>query len=160
MSHPETVKEACEQIADLIKEVAQSINQTDLFGEIHIEGEDWPYDSVVNLKMRFPNGGTYETGYSISPMVEEQVDILGRGIPNAIQYYVAHEEVTHGTYRYADGSGEPDTSDLVEDLVTPSLSAAVVKAILLSIELSINQFLESKYEDEMMKEEADLEEVY
>ena len=176
MNTPKTIEQACKSLQDLIEKVAKEINQTGLFGEIHLEAEDgWSWDTVVQLKLRMPNGGIYDTGYSISPVMEDvTISPLLKRVLEAeprmeIVYYVQHEELTRGVkkltslqpriwsgfffvWRYPDGSGEPDTYDLVDDFNTKSPSAAVKKMILLYIELTINQMYEAMDEEELSKQ--------
>jgi hypothetical protein len=151
MNHPVTVKLACHAIAELIKKMAKETNQEGLYGKVHIEGEDWPYNSCVELMICMPNGGEFHTGYSISPDLEDL----------KVVYYVQHEEITHGVRYYPDMSGEPDTSDLVDDFITDNPYEASKKAILLYIELCINQMLEVEAEaemiDQMAKDEEEME---
>jgi hypothetical protein len=80
---------------------------------------------------------------------------LGGKQTDFLQYYVQHEEVTRGVHMYPDGSGEPDTSDLVDDLVTDRPQEAAKKAILLYIELGINQMFEAEAEAQMAEAEED-----
>ncbi len=159
MNTPKTIEQACKSLQDLIEKVAKEINQTGLFGEIHLEAEDgWSWDTVVQLKLRMPNGGIYDTGYSISPVMEDvTISPLLKRVLEAeprmeIVYYVQHEELTRGVWRYPDGSGEPDTWDLADDFNTKSPSAAVKKMILLYIELTINQMYEAMDEEELSKQ--------
>lgn len=163
------VADACKNIAAIIRAIAKEIGNESLYGKVfgnaHIEGEDgWTYDSCVNLMQGMCNGGTYHTGYCITPVVEQRTMVLGGKPQDFIQYYVQHEEVTRGVYRYPDGSGEPDTSDLVDDFVTDKPLEAAKKVVLLYIELCINQMFEAKAEEEManqmMKDELVLEEWY
>lgn len=158
------IKEACNFVAELIKKIAKTTNQEGLFGQVHVEDKDWPYDSCVELMTRMPNGGEFHTGYCISPVIEQRAMTLGGDQKDFVRYYVQHEEVTKGVYRYADGSGEPDTSDLVDDMETDSPYKATTKAVILYIELEINQMFEAEAEvamvDQMGKDEAELEAYY
>jgi len=153
---PMTIDKACEVIAELIGKIAKETNQEGLFGQVHIEDKDWPYDSCVELMIRMRNGGEYHTGYCISPMIEQKAMGLEQKQTDFIQYYVQHEEVTRGVHYYPDGSGEPDTSDLVDDFVTESPSQASTKAIMLYIELCVNQMFEAMAEEEMAQETEDM----
>jgi hypothetical protein len=158
---PKTLSDACDNIVELITQVSEAINQTDLFGEIHLENENgWIFDTCVNLKFRFPNGGIYDTGYSITPVFEEvkSISILANKAPvMEIVYYVQHEVITRGVWRYKDGSGEPDSCDIVDDLTTRSVTEAVKKLLLLNTEQNINQLYEQMAEDEMAEKDAEFD---
>jgi len=160
-----TIPEACKQLAETIKKIAKETNQTMLFGDVQIEGEkDWNCDSCVILKLQFPNGAIYDTGYMISPIIEQKAQRLGQEQTDFIRYYVQHEEVTRGVYMYPDGSGEPDTSDVVDDVATDNLSKAATEAVILVIRFDINRMFESEAEEAMAKQaiedEKELDEMY
>jgi len=165
MKHPTTIPEACRHVAERINKICQNIGQNKHKAVVHIEGEDgWTCDSQVDLVVVADNGKTYETGYCINPYLEEKAQFCGKDQREFIRYYVMHEEVTRGVAYYPDGSGEPDTSDLVDDFSTDSPDEAAKKIILLNIELQMNQMLEAEYEErlceQMAKDEEEMEAWY
>lgn len=152
---PETIEEACKYMGELIKTIAQNLNQEGLFGEAHLgSDDDWSYDSVVILKIMMRNGGIYDTGYCISPYIEERETGLTGKLKPFVQYYVQHEEINHGTRYYPDGSGEPDTSDIVDDFVTDDPITAVTKVVMLHMENELNNYWTSMAEADWADEEA------
>ena len=152
---PETIEEACKYMGELIKTIAQNLNQEGLFGEVHLgSDDDWSYDSVVILKIMMRNGGIYDTGYCISPYIEERETGLTGKLKPFVQYYVQHEEINHGTRYYPDGSGEPDTSDIVDDFVTDDPITAVTKVVMLHMENELNNYWTSIAEADWVDEEA------
>jgi len=152
---PETIEEACKYMGELIKTIAQNLNQEGLFGEVHLgSDDDWSYDSVVILKIMMRNGGIYDTGYCISPYIEERETGLTGKLKPFVQYYVQHEEINHGTRYYPDGSGEPDTSDIVDDFVTDDPITAVTKVVMLHMENELNNYWTSMAEADWADEEA------
>jgi len=150
---PETIEEACKYMGELIKTIAQNLNQEGLFGEVHLgSDDDWSYDSVVILKIMMRNGGIYDTGYCISPYIEERETGLTGKLKPFVQYYVQHEEINHGTRYYPDGSGEPDTSDIVDDFVTDDPITAVTKVVMLHMENELNNYWTSMAEQDAQDE--------
>jgi hypothetical protein len=158
MNRPINIAAACKLVTDQISLIAKEANQDGLFGEVHLEtDDDWAYDTAIILKIRFPNGGFHDTGYCISPVIEQKAGTLGGKQVDFIQYYIQHEEVTHGVRYYADGSGEPDTSDLVDDFITDNPREAAKKVVLLYVELCINQMFEAQAEAAMAEAQEDYE---
>ena len=152
MTLPETVPEACQFVSKLIPSLAREIGNT-IIGEVHLETDDnWSCDSVVNVMVPFPNGGLWDTGYSITPVIEQEARVIGGEQHDVMYYYVQHEVMVHGTRYYPDGSGEPDTSDIVADHKTRSPHDAVKRAILLHLEHTIDQKLEADAEADMIVE--------
>lgn len=150
---PETIEDACKYMGELIKTIAQDLNQEGLFGEVHLgSDDDWSYDSVVILKIGMRNGGIYDTGYCISPCIEEQETGLTGELKPFVKYYVQHEEIIHGTRYYPDGSGEPDASEVVDDFVTDDPIAASIKVVMLNMENELNHFFEGLAEQDAQDE--------
>lgn len=71
-------------------------------------GENEKTDSDLHLEI--------EEWVFITPFwsTEEYPCIGGKKTREAIHYSIQRAELVRGTYRYADGSGEPDTVDIVE----------------------------------------------
>ena len=158
MNLPTNVNDACEHVGNLLtKAISECLPKSKLFVEIHIEGEDnWTDDSCIMLRQHGLNGKDYDTGYVISPFPE--VLRVSNIYPSQhkvekIFYYVQHEEYNPGVWRYSDGSGEPPSSELIEDHKTDSPSNAVTKILILNLELELNQMFEAMAEEEMTKNE-------
>jgi len=147
------VEKACHEFAELFAKAASEIGFECLVAEVHMEDEaGWNNDTCILIKEVVARGREYQTGYMISPVIEQEAQGLGGEQTDQLYYYVQHEEVTRGVYRYADGSGEPDTSDIVDDLKTEYAYKAIIKTINLYIEMTINHMFEAMAEEAYAKE--------
>jgi len=69
------INDACRKVSAIVNQIAKEIGIESLygkvFGEVHIEGEEWTCDSCVELMQGMQNGGTHHTGYCITPVIEQ-----------------------------------------------------------------------------------------
>lgn len=87
---------------------------------------------------------------------EEHECISGTRKSHEIHYSIQREEIVHGVYRRRDGSGEPDTVDIVEvklDKPLTSPTQAIAYACKMMFDNELDFIAESFYENEMIEDE-------
>jgi hypothetical protein len=144
---PDTIEDACKYLQELIKLIGKQIEQDGIFGEVHLEtDDDWSYDTVVLLKIGMPNGGIYDTGYMITPIMETRAQGIRQRQGDYVRYYVQHEVHVPG------GFHEPDSSDVVDDHLTDRPIDAATKAIFLTMQNELDHMFTSMAEEDMANE--------
>lgn len=150
------ILDACNHVVKMVNETATNVG---LPITAEFLNEKWS-DPCVRIMATYKNHKPSFTGFYITPMVEQKAIVLGGEQKNFIRYYVQHEVMVHGVYRYPDGSGEPDSVELVDDFINDSPSRCVTKLFGLYVEHETNSYFEAKYEMEMIDQMAKDEEEY
>jgi len=165
--------EHVKKLADLKQEALKVIPS--IFQRIGITGKNIPELTILDDSEDLDSGVRIDGWIDVYPFYDVPDNFKGDDIFGGptVRWDVVTEHVVHGTRYYPDGSGEPDSCDVIsiyEDMPKTkewhsdyynyplSMQRACLDAILIWIKWYVNQQWECEAEDEMVKME--LEEVW
>ena len=132
MSNPTTIQEAAGKVREIFNKTCEDFKLGHKITEIDLQ-DDY---ALVHV-----NDG--EQYIEIQEEEVSEVTIGNRTTIKRITYTIQHEEIVHGTRYYPDGSGEPDTADVVDDETTHDPYRAVQRLLTLNFEVELQNYLEA-----------------